>query len=61
MIAKHGEAEDFSRALGRLLDMDENQRERLVQNALKTIEDFTPEAAARQTLAVYRTVSAKVL
>ncbi|MBR1671360.1 MAG: glycosyltransferase family 4 protein [Fretibacterium sp.] len=61
LIAKHGEAEDFSRALGRLLNMDENQRERLVQNALKTIEDFTPEAAARQTLAVYRTVSAKVL
>ena len=56
LIAGTENPEDFSRALQQMLDMNAEQRNRLVQNAQRTISDFTPEAIARQTLAVYRKV-----
>ena len=48
--------EDFSRALQQMLDMTTEQRNQLVQNAQRTIRDFTPEAIAQKTLAVYKKV-----
>ena len=56
LIAKTDDPEDFSRALQQMLDMDKEQRNRLVQNAQRTIRDFTPEAIAQKTLAVYKKV-----
>lgn len=56
LIARRDDAEDFARALRQLLDMNMEQRDQLVQNAQRIISDFTPEAVARQTLAVYQKV-----
>ena len=56
LIAKKDNAEDFARALQQMLEMNTEQRNRLVQNAQRLISDFTPEAIARQTLAVYEKV-----
>ena len=56
LIAGTEDPEDFSRALRQILDMNMEQRNRLVQNAQRTISSFTPEAIARQTLAVYQKV-----
>ena len=56
LIAKKDDPEDFSRGLQRMLEMNTGQRSELVQNAQKTIRNFTPEAIARKTLAVYEKV-----
>ena len=56
LIAKTDDPEDFSRALQQMLDMNTEQRNRLVQHAQRTIRDFTPEAIAQKTLAVYKKV-----
>jgi glycosyltransferase involved in cell wall biosynthesis len=56
LIAKKNDPEDFARGLQRMLDMNTAQRNQLVQQAQKTIRNFTPEAIARQTLAVYEKV-----
>ena len=56
LIAKKDDPEDFSRALQQMLDMNTEQRNQLVQNAQRTIRDFTPEAIAQKTLTVYRKV-----
>ena len=56
LIAGTEDPEDFSRVLQQMLEMSTEQRNRLVQNAQKTIRNFTPEAIARQTLAVYQKV-----
>ena len=56
LIAKTDDPEDFSRALQQMLDMTTEQRNQLVQHAQRTIRDFTPEAIAQKTLAVYKKV-----
>ena len=56
LIAKKDDPEDFTRALKLMLDMNTTQRYQLVQNAQGVISNFTPEAIARQTLAVYEKV-----
>lgn len=56
LIAKKDDPDDFSRVLQRMLDMNATQRSGLVQQAQQTILNFTPEAIARQTLAVYEKV-----
>ena len=56
LIAKKDDPEDFSRALNRMLDMNAAQQNQLVQQAQQTIRNFTPEAIAQKTLAVYETV-----
>ena len=56
LIAKKDDPEDFSRALQQMLDMNTEQRNQLVQNAQRTIRDFTPEAIAQKTLTVYKKV-----
>ena len=56
LIAKTDDPEDFSRALQQMLDMTTEQRNQLVQHAQRTISDFTPEAIAQKTLAVYKKV-----
>lgn len=54
LIARTEDPEDFSRALQQMLDLKPEQRNRLIQNAQRTIRNFTPEAIARQTLNVYQ-------
>ena len=56
LIAKKDDPEDFSRALNRMLSMNAAQQNQLVQQAQQTIRNFTPEAIAQKTLAVYETV-----
>ncbi len=56
LIAKKDDPEDFSRALNRMLNMNAAQQNQLVQQAQQTIRNFTPEAIAQKTLAVYKTV-----
>lgn len=56
LIAKKDDAADFARALEQMLDMNTAQRNQLVQHAQQTIRNFTPEAIARKTLAVYKKV-----
>ena len=56
LIAKKDDAADFARALEQMLDMNTAQRSELVQHAQQTIRNFTPEAIAQKTLAVYRKV-----
>ena len=56
LIAKKDDPEDFSRALNRMLAMNAAQQNQLVQQAQQTIRNFTPEAIAQKTLAVYETV-----
>ena len=56
LIARKDDPEDFARALEQMLDMNMEKRKQLVQNAQRIISDFTPEAVARQTLAIYQKV-----
>ena len=56
LVAKKNNVEAFARALKRMLDMSPEQRNQLVQNAQKLINNFTPEATAQKTLAVYEKV-----
>ena len=56
LIAKKDDAEDFARALERMLVMNAEERDQLVQHAQQTIRNFTPEAIAQKTLAVYQKV-----
>ncbi len=56
LIARVNDIEDFSRALKHMLGMNTEQRNQLVQNAQSVISNFTPEAIAHQTLAVYQKV-----
>ena len=56
LIAKKDDPADFARALEQMLAMNTAQRSELVQQAQQTIRNFTPEAIARQTVAVYEKV-----
>ena len=60
IVAENENHESFAAAMIEMLNLGENGRKIFVDNSLKMIkENFTPEAAAKKTLDIYKKLLSK--